>query len=99
MRTARPILLALAASTTFAHCACGGDKTNAPEDVRALFERLFAKLPAAKVDRPLDAIPAAMSLIATSADPEAYRAWAASQPFVKTMMQTPLYQDLRLSRA
>src|SRR5437868_4615877 len=81
-------------------CKCGNDgAANAPEDVKALFERLFAKLPASKIAHPIEAIPGDLSMIATSPDPEAWRAWAEKQPFALAMMKTPLFEDLRLSRA
>lgn len=86
--------------TLFSACKCGSEKTaDAPEDVRAMFERLFAKLPAAKIKDPIDAIPSELSIVASSPDPEAWRAWAETRPFVQGMMKTPLYEDLRLSRA
>lgn len=82
-----------------AACKCGGDRVNAPEDIKAMFEQLFAKLPAAKIAQPIDAVPKEVSLVASSPDPEAWRAWAEKQPFAQAMMKTPLFEDLRLSRA
>lgn len=86
--------------TLLSACKCGSEtETHAPEDVRAMFERLFAKLPAAKIKDPIEAIPSELSVIASSPDPEAWRAWAETRPFVQAMMKTPLYEDVRLSRA
>src|SRR5262245_46882202 len=89
----------IALAFVFSACTCGGDKKSAPEDIRALFEKLFAKLPASKIAHPIEAIPSDLDLIASSPDPEAWRAWAEQQPFAQAMMKTPLFEDLRLSRA
>jgi hypothetical protein len=99
MRANRRIISLLTLSLC-ASCKCGeeGGPTG-PEDVKALFEKLFASLPKSKIDRPADALPPDLSIIATSPDPEAWRAWAVAQPFAQAMMKTPLFEDLRISRA
>jgi hypothetical protein len=98
MRASRCLPLALLV-LALPHCTCGKDsQKEAPEDIRALFERLFKSLPAAKVAQPIEAIPDNVSLVMSSPDPEAWRAWAVAQPFAKSMMETPLFDDVRLSR-
>src|SRR5262245_41932784 len=98
MRARRLIVLMLLLAL-FAACKCGSDRVNAPEDIKAMFEQLFAKLPAAKIAQPIDAVPRDVSVAVSSPDPEAWRAWAEKQPFTQAMMKTPLFEDLRLSRA
>lgn len=98
MRAPRLLLLALFV-LVLPRCTCGKDpEKEAPEDLRALFERLFKPLPPAKIAQPIEAIPHELPVVAMSPDPEAWRAWAVEQPFAKTMMKTPLFEDARLSR-
>lgn len=93
------LLLALAAS----RCTCGDEADVEPTGVSAraaeLYRMLFADLPKADVEHPAAAVPSDLEWVAASPDAEAWRAWAVAQPYVKTWMQTPLFADLRLSKA
>ena len=81
---------------------CGREELSADilaTDFGKTFQLLFDELPVAKVERPVDALPADLPWTAWSPDPEAWRGWAVEQPFVKGLMATPLFEDLRTSRA
>ncbi len=84
-------------------CRCGEEKkgvvSSLPSSAEEIFKLLFADRKKAKVDAPLAAVPNDLDLIAASPDPEAWRAWAVKQPYAKRLMETPLFRELRMSRA
>lgn len=102
-RTFRPIAIGIVLSLS--GCSgCGDKEATIPEavlntDVGKLYQTLFQKLPRAKVKSPLDAVPADLAAIGYSDDPEAWRAWAEQREFVKSMVDSPLVKELRISSA
>lgn len=78
-------------------CTCG-EEPSASGDWKALFDTLIKGLPEARTEVPVEAIPGALAWVATSPDPEAWRAWAVTQPFAKALMATPAFEDVLLSR-
>lgn len=72
--------------------------TKLPSSVEEMFALLFSTRPAAKIGSPIEAVPSDVTIAASSSDPEAWRAWATERAFVKAMMETPLFEELRMSR-
>lgn len=91
------VLLALGAVGPFGACTCG-DGPGASGDWKALFDTLIKGLPEARTEVPIEAIPSSLAWVATSPDPEAWRAWAAAQPFAQGLMATPAFEDVLMSR-
>lgn len=88
----------------FMACTCGpcggARQTVEPDpfaDWKSLFDLALSELPEAKIDQPIEAIPAGLRWRMSSPDPEAWRAWAIERPFVKQQLATPLFEDLRMS--
>lgn len=93
----RGATVALLASLALTACTCG-DRPGASGDWKALFDTLIKGLPEARTEIPSEALPRALAWGASSPDPEAWRAWAAAQPFAQGLMATPGFEDVVLSR-
>jgi len=89
-----PVALALLLSA----CRCG-DEPSASGDWKTLFDTLIKGLPEARTEVPLEVIPSDVAWIASSPDPEAWRAWAAATPTGQAWMATPLFEDILTSRS
>ncbi len=90
------VLLTWGAAASLGACTCGGK--DASGDWKALFDTLIKGLPEARTEVPIEAVPAALAWVATSPDPEAWRAFAAAQPFAQGLMETPAFEDVVMSR-
>lgn len=93
----RGATVALLASLALTACTCG-DGPGASGDWKALFDTLIKGLPEARTEIPSEAVPRGLAWGASSPDPEAWRAWAAAQPFAQGLMATPGFEDVVLSR-
>jgi hypothetical protein len=105
---ARLSVAAVSSLLVVSACQCGdkpSDDTSAStDDGRDSLQRkslgvFLAGLPAPKVKTPLEAIPDGLPWVAQSDDPAAWKQWAEQQPFAKTMLASPLMEDIRVSDA